>query len=99
MFKTRDQASTTRWPNLFLVGAPRCGTSSMWRMLRAHNGVFAAYKKELHYFSADVSGRPGVASEVEYLQLFEGWEDETWAIDASVGYLYSDAAARRIKEV
>lgn len=35
----------------FIVGAPRCGTSSLWRLFRQHPGVSFSTVKEPHFFS------------------------------------------------
>jgi hypothetical protein len=39
-------------PNLFLVGAPRCGTTAMAGYLSEPPDVFM-YRKEFHYFGSD----------------------------------------------
>ncbi len=83
------------WPNLFLVGAPRCGTTSLFTYLAAHPGVFGPSEKEPHYYDRDVLG-PGGMSEDAYAALFAGSETERWRLDASALYLYSPGAPAAI---
>jgi Sulfotransferase family len=40
-----------RFPDFFLVGAPRCGTTSLSRYLAANPQVCFSRPKEPHYFS------------------------------------------------
>lgn len=40
-------------PNLFLIGAAKSGTTSLFEILAQHPGVFAAAKKEIRFFSND----------------------------------------------
>jgi hypothetical protein len=37
-------------PNLFIVGAPRSGTTSLYNYLKQHPEVFMSPAKEPHYF-------------------------------------------------
>ncbi len=41
-------------PNLFLVGAPKAGTTSIYRFLQSHPDIFMSPIKEPHYFSKDI---------------------------------------------
>ncbi len=38
------------WPNLYIVGAPKCGTTSVAEYLRKHPQVFIPEMKEPHFF-------------------------------------------------
>jgi hypothetical protein len=42
---------SVRLPNFVVVGAPKCGTTSLYHYLRQHPDVFVPERKELHYFS------------------------------------------------
>ena len=44
-----------RKPNLFLVGAPKAGSSLLWTMLKEHKDIFFSTnpEKEINYFSYD----------------------------------------------
>ncbi|UTW60647.1 sulfotransferase [bacterium SCSIO 12741] len=57
-------------PNLFIVGAPKCGTTSLCNYLRQHPQVFITEPKEPNFFNTDLL-RKNRMSEQEYFQLFE----------------------------
>lgn len=95
-------------PNyLFLVGAPKCGTSSLARMLGAHPDVVIARIKEPAFFT-DFSERdwtgPGTAglmrssigSREDYEAQFAEQPDALWRVDASTDYLSCPVSAQRI---
>lgn len=84
-------------PNLFIVGAPRCGTTSLYRYLQQHPDVFMSANKAPNYWSADVFGARHRMSEEAYLALFAGAKEQRWRGEASVSYLYSQEAARGIR--
>ena len=37
-------------PNFFILGAPKCGTTSLHNYLNQHPDIYMSYKKEPHYF-------------------------------------------------
>jgi Sulfotransferase family len=60
-----------RRPDLFLVGAPRCGTTAMYTYLRRHPGIFMSPLKEPDYFCPDIRFRQRRPPTLrEYLALF-----------------------------
>ncbi len=93
-------------PNLFLVGAPRCGTTTLHHYLAQHPDVFMSTPKEPHYFCGDIHREfdehqggttdPLFREERQYLRLFEAAGDARVRGESSVYYLYSPEAARRI---
>lgn len=40
-------------PNFFIVGAPKCGTTSLAHWLAGHPQVFMSPVKEPHFFNTD----------------------------------------------
>ena len=86
-------------PSIFIVGAPRCGTTSLAAYLASHPRVFVSRSKEPHHFGADldIRVRP-YADRRRYLELFEGAGSAQQAAEASVLYLYSKIAPREIRE-
>ena len=40
-------------PNLFIIGAPKCGTTALASWLSIHPEIFAPATKEPHHFSAE----------------------------------------------
>lgn len=85
-----------RRPNLFVVGAPRCGTTSMYKYLQTHPDVFMAPVKEPNFFGSDLRDPKATRDEASYLSLFEAAGDEKYVGEASVWYLYSQRAAQEI---
>lgn len=88
-------------PNFFIVGAPKCGTTAMWRYLSDHPRVFMTRHKEPHYFASDLDDPVLRSPDVSfdwYRSLFEDAGDATVVGEASVLYLFSGVAPARIKE-
>jgi hypothetical protein len=87
-----------RKPDFFIVGAAKCGTTSLYEYLRSHPQLYMPDVKEPHFFGRDldiVESRR-VRNENEYLALF-GRATQTQLVgESSVWYLYSRTAAREI---
>jgi len=84
-------------PDFFLVGAPKCGTTALFQYLCMHSDVCAPAIKEPNYFCEDFPGIRGPRSEAEYLALYAEAEETGRSVgDASVVYMYSDVALKRI---
>lgn len=83
-------------PNLFIVGAPKCGTTSMAYYLSQHPQVFVSKFKEPHYFNLDSPNRFTFTRE-QYLKYFEDADSSyKYLTEASVWYLYSKCAIDEI---
>jgi hypothetical protein len=83
-------------PNFFIVGAPKCGTTSMTEYLKQHPDIFMPELKEPHYFCIDIASRRITRTEEHYLKLFAEARDERRLGEASVWYLFSQQAASEI---
>jgi hypothetical protein len=84
-------------PNLFIVGAPKSGTTAAYTYLKAHPEIFMSPTKELYYFGDDLHRfHSQRLCEPEYLSFFEGVRNEKWLGEASVSYLVSKLAAQEI---
>lgn len=84
-----------RTPNLFVLGAPKCGTTTMHQMLGSHPSVFMSTVKEPGYFNDDGSYAKGTNA---YADLyFRGASAEHYVGESTPWYLYSDEAAERIE--
>lgn len=93
----------SQWPNFFVAGAPRCGTSTLHAWLSRMPGVFMSRIKEPNFFSGSVigDGHPMVKpirDEREYLRLFAGAGDAKVVGEATPFYLEDPAAPARISE-
>ena len=87
------RARGARWPNLFIVGAQRAGTTSLWGYLGQHPQIRTAAVKEPNFFSS----RPGPTA-ADYRRMF-GHGREAFRIDASTTYLYDPEAPEAIARV
>jgi hypothetical protein len=94
-------ARTRRRPNLFIIGAPKAGTTSLYEYLRGHPDVYMSAVKEPAYFSPDVPPqkvRFPYGELDRYLALFAGATNERYVGEASTYYIYSRQAPRLIHE-
>jgi len=87
----------TRRPNLFIVGAPKCGTTALAHYLGSHPDVFMTRRpKEPFHFSSDLHPNSRFRDEADYLGLFAQTSARVRG-EASTWYLYSQVAAPRIR--
>jgi hypothetical protein len=87
-------------PNFFIVGAPKCGTTSMHEYLQRHPDVFMPFFKEPHYFGSDLQGsrfRQFRNKPDRYLKLFRDARGEKRLGESSPWYLVSRRAAEEIQ--
>ena len=84
-------------PNFFIIGAPKCGTTSLSEYLRTHPQIFMSTPKEPHYFSSDIHDRGGLSYE-SYLSLFAKADPKVHKAigEGSTGYLVSERAITEI---
>ena len=87
-------------PNLFIIGAPKSGTSALAAYLDEHPNVFISNPKEPFFWSTDYPGlreRQQLESVDDYLQLFNGAKDQHEIIgEGSTNYLRSETAIANI---
>lgn len=86
------------FPSFFLVGAPRCGTTSISKYLSRHPQICFSRPKEVHYFNRAEAPRPERLKQ-EYLQrYFPHYDPQQHRVagEGSVSYLYEPEAIRRI---
>jgi len=83
-----------RKPNLFILGAPKCGTTAVAKWLSEHPDVFVSSAKEPHYFCEEYRLTSSID---EYEALFsDAPQTARWLCEASVWYLFSDTALPNI---
>ncbi|OUT37678.1 MAG: hypothetical protein CBB66_06295 [bacterium TMED6] len=85
-------------PNLFIVGAPKSGTTFLYHYLKKHSDIYFPDFKEPHFFGSDLQRRNGAynLSLNEYQSLFK--TDKKIIGEASTFYLFSDKAAKEIHD-
>src|ERR671923_1674427 len=87
------------WPNFFIVGAQRAGTTSLYHYLKKIPGVYMSRVKEPSYFAPNYIRRdPGrfLRGKEEYLSLFENASGYTAVGEASPMYLWDPDAPKLI---
>ncbi len=92
-------------PNLFIAGAPKCGTTFLYEFLKTSNQIYLPKVKELNFFSYNELVEESYYRDLkigqlsQYLHQFEKVPNETkYLVDASVSYFASDAASSAIKQ-
>ncbi len=95
-----------RVPDFFVIGHPKCGTTALYEMLRAHPEVFLPAEKEPQFFARDLWDpaqtdlvRSGPQTMEEYLALFAPAAPGQLIGDASTRHIWSPTAAERIAAV
>ena len=83
-------------PNFFIIGAPKCGTTSLNNILRSHPQIFVPFSFEPQFFCSDFSEIVDYTLE-SYLELFSGVESTHLAAgEKSTIYIYSETAVKNI---
>jgi sulfotransferase family protein len=81
-------------PNFILVGAPRCGTTSLAMYLSQHPQIHIAPQKEVHYF--DLRYHRGLDW---YRAQFDRVAGERAVGEASPSYMFSEDAMQRMHDL
>ena len=102
MAETMSSAQARR-PDLFIIGAPKCGTTSLYEYLEGHPDIYMSPVKEPFYFAPDavrtthkqfIYGRDDAA----YLALFAGARSQKRVGEASTRYMLSLAAPQLVHD-
>lgn len=81
---------------LFIIGAPKCGTTSLARWLSEHPEIHMSRIKEPHFYNTDMNNRT-ITERADYDRLFADASPETKVLaEASTWYLYSNDAVPNI---
>jgi hypothetical protein len=89
----------TGFPDFFVVGAPRCGTTSLCRFFAKNPQICFSRPKEPHYF-AQLGAMPSPDElQRDYIERYFGHRHDGHrsAGEGSVSYLYAPAAIERIR--
>jgi len=83
-------------PNFFIIGAPKCGTTTLNNILRSHPQIFVPLSFEPQFFCSDFPEIIDYTMET-YLDLFKDADDSHLAVgEKSTIYLYSETAVKNI---
>ena len=84
-------------PNFLIVGAAKCGTTSLYRYLSQHPDIFMPKWKELSLFIGDPYGPLHRVKKTHYYyRVFSKVKNETAIGEASTCYLYDKASPNLI---
>ena len=86
-----------RLPNLFIVGAPKCGTTAWAEYLGAHPDIFFPAYKDQCFFALDLPNFRLTRTEADYAEMYAEVGDAKVIGEASAMYLFSAAAAGAIR--
>src|SRR5579864_2296553 len=92
---TQD-VSSPEFPDFYLVGAPKCGTTALYDFLRQHPEIFLPSTKELLFFGSDLS-YPTRLSEKDFLAHYADRRGERRVGASHTAYLQSVRAAEEIR--
>jgi len=86
------------FPDFFIVGAPRCGTTSLSRYLMRHPRVCFSRPKETHYFAQQTSLPSAESLQRDYIDRYFGHRTDTEVLagEGSVSYIHLPGAIRHI---
>jgi len=90
--------TSRRFPDFYILGAPKAGTSSLAQYLDERDDVFVSDPKEPRYFADDFADRP-FKDEESYLDLFDKAPEAALLGEGTTDYLVSQNAVDRILEV
>jgi hypothetical protein len=91
-----------RWPEFFVVGQAKSGTTALAEMLGQHEQIFIPRIKEPSFFANELLGpehQGRAMGERRYHKLFAAARDDQLSGDASTQYISSEEAARKIAAV
>lgn len=86
---------TSNLPNYFVIGAAKCGTSTICHILDQHPDVFMTDPKEPHFFGRD----DPVKTWDWYAQLFEGAGEAIAIGEGSTSYTHPHIIERVAREI
>jgi hypothetical protein len=100
--ETNNMTESPTWPNFFIVGVAKAGTTSLHNWLKEHPQVYMSPVKEPTFFARDLAVRHRVIvkDQDEYLHLFSRARGYKAIGEASIEYFrYADPVAKRIKQM
>ena len=80
-------------PDFVIAGAPKCGTTALFRYLEQHKAIFMPERKEPHYFGNDLpQWHRKYQTLQDYVAIFGDARPDQLCGEASVLYIYSNMA-------
>jgi len=96
----RKKNQMDRWPNFFIVGTQKAGTTTLYEYLNEISDVYMSPTKEPRYFNSEIlfSHISQIKEKSEYLNLFRNVKDQKAIGEASPGYLRDPMSAKLIHD-
>jgi len=82
-------------PNFLIIGAAKCGTTTLHRALSKHPAIYMALEKDFKFFDKDENYKKGLSY---YKNYFSKVKSENIIGEANSEYLFSKTAAQRINK-
>jgi len=97
--RTMTMTQPTGFPDFFVVGAPRCGTTSLCRFFAKNPQICFSRPKEPHYFAQLRSMPSPDELQRDYIERYFGHRHGAHRVagEGSVSYLYAPEAIERIR--
>lgn len=92
-----EERPGAKLPNAFILGAPKCGTTSMTTWLQGHPSVFVPEMSEPHHFNTDSGFRFSPDRSTYAWHYRKVTEAHHVVLDGSVFYLFSRDAVPNIE--
>jgi hypothetical protein len=86
-----------RIPNLFIVGAQKCGTTAVAEYMRSHPEIFVPLQKEPWFWGADLDRNFKKIDRTYYESMYEGAGAAKYLLDASPLYIKSASFIHEIQ--
>jgi len=93
---TRNARAASKLPDFIIVGAQKCGTSTLHYSLSKHPNIFMSNPKELDFFDNDDNFKLGIEW---YASFFEKCPLDSIAGEASPEYFHCEQAAYRMAKL
>jgi hypothetical protein len=86
-----------RIPNLFIVGAQKCGTTAVAEYMRSHPEIFVPLQKEPWFWGGDLERNFKKIDRTYYESMYEGAGASKYLLDASPLYIKSTSFIHEIQ--
>ena len=82
--------------DFFVLGFPKCGTTSLYEYLKTHPHIFLPSIKEPHFFCEDIPSFQEIFTLEQYEKMYAGKSEDQIAGDFSIFSLFSKVALQKI---
>lgn len=98
IFGYKDARSLLKVPDFFIIGAMKCGTTSLNRLMFDHPSICNYGEKEKHFFDKTRYDTDYESHLEEYLSEFSECKSSQFTIDSTPSYIQYDEVPARLNE-